>query len=198
VQIVDTIAALALVGFAGAIAWAIRRRWPALSAGLRLVGLVRRLKPWAESKRAGAQAVEANIYSFYQERRRDFWWSLVLNLLGHAHSILEVYLILWFLGAQPTWLAAFFIEVLTKLVNVAGAIIPGNYGAYEGGNMLILRALGLGAGTGLTLGITRRLRGLFWAVIGLVILFFQGFRRRPVAAASDISLNPPGPHLVME
>lgn len=198
VQRVDTIAALALLGLIVAMNRAIHHRWPALSAIVGVVGRIPHLKSWAERRKAGVQAVEAHIYSFYHQRRRDFWCSLLLNLVGHAHSILEVYLILWLLGAQPTWLAAFFIEVLTKLVNAAGALIPGNYGAYEGGNMLILSALGLGAETGLTLGLTRRLRGLCWAAVGLTILFFHGLGRRSVAATSDVSLNPPGAHLVME
>lgn len=198
VQRVDTIAALALVALMMAISWTMHRRWPLLSAMVGVIGRVPHLRSWVESRRAGAQAVEAHVYSFYHQRRRDFWCSLLLNLVGHAHSVVEVYLILWLLGAQPTWLAAFFIEVLTKLVNVAGALIPGNYGTYEGGNMLILSALGLGAETGLTLGLTRRLRGLCWAAVGLTVLFFHGLGRRPVAATSDISLNPPGPHLVTE
>ncbi|MBI3950541.1 MAG: flippase-like domain-containing protein [Acidobacteria bacterium] len=199
VQVYDTVVAVGLVGFALLVVVAVRQRWPVLSAAVHALGRVGVMKPWAESKRASVREIETIIHSFYQQRRRDFWCSFGLNLLGHAHSVMEVYLVLWFLGAEPAVLAAFFIEVLTKLVNIAGAVIPGNYGAYEGGNMIILHALGLGAATGLTLGITRRIRGLAWASVGLTVLLVHGLRQKRVATVAEISINRHEPNpLVLE
>ncbi|MEE8585930.1 MAG: lysylphosphatidylglycerol synthase domain-containing protein, partial [Acidobacteriota bacterium] len=154
---------------------AIRRRWPVISALMRVLARLPRLKPWAEGKREGARQVEAIIHSYYHDSPGRFWSSFGLNLAGHGMSILEVFLTLRLLGLEVTLLQAFLIEALTKVVNFAGAVIPGNVGAYEGGNMLILRLLELGAAHGLTLGITRRIRGLFWAAVGLLVLFLYGF-----------------------
>jgi hypothetical protein len=74
-------------------------------------------------------------------------------------------------------------------VNIAGAVVPGNYGTYEGGNMIILHALGLGGATGLTLGIARRLRGLAWAGVGFVVLVRHGLRVKRQAPAPEISVT---------
>lgn len=168
---------------------AIRHRWPVISALMRALSAVPRLKPWTERKRQGARQVEGIIHSYYHDSPGRFWSSFGLNLAGHGMSILEVFLALRFLGVEVTLLQAFLIEALTKVVNFAGAVIPGNVGTYEGGNMLILRLLGLGTAYGLTLGVTRRIRGLFWAAVGLLTLFLYGFnlkRLQRAAAARPI------------
>src|SRR5262249_19828077 len=56
-------------------------------------------------------------------------------------------------------------------VNVLGMINPGNFGTFEGGNVLIARLFGLTAADGLALGLARRLRAFFWAAIGVMCLF---------------------------
>jgi hypothetical protein len=77
-----------------------------------------------------------------------------------------VYLILHLLGAKITFLAALAIEALTKMINIVGLFNPGNIGTYEGGNMLIAKMFGLTATAGLTLGLARRVRAIFWAAVG--------------------------------
>jgi hypothetical protein len=62
--------------------------------------------------------------------------------------------------------SALAIEALTKLVNIVGTFNPGNIGTYEGGNMLIVKMFGLSGATGLALAFIRRLRAIFWAVVG--------------------------------
>ena len=189
VQVYEIIIALGLVGFMLLIRVALRKRWPVLSAPLRALGRLGMMKTWTESKRTSIKEVETIIHAFYADARGAFWSSFGLNLFGHALSVSEVYLVLWFLGVNPTLLGAFFIEVLTKVVNIAGTIIPGNVGAYEGGNMIILHALGLSSATGLTLAIARRLRGLAWAGVGLVILLGFGFRMKPGTAGAGAEKN---------
>jgi hypothetical protein len=186
VQVYNAIFALGLAGFVLLIVVAIRRRWRVLSAALQALERIGVMKGLTESKRASVRKFETIISSFYAESRGSFWSSLVLNLFGHALGVVEVYLVLWLLGVKATLLVAFLIEGLTKVVNLAGTVIPGNFGAYEGGNMIILRTLGLGGPVGLTLGIARRIRGLFWAGVGFVILLVSGFHVRQVAGATEI------------
>jgi hypothetical protein len=187
VQVYNAIFALGLAGFVFLIVVAIGRRWRVLSAALQALERIGMLKALTESKRASVREFETIISSFDAESRGSFWSSLVLNLLGHALGVLEVYLVLWLLGVKATLLLAFLIEALTKVVNLAGTVIPGNFGAYEGGNVIILRTLGLGGPVGLTLGIARRIRGLFWAGVGLAILLASGFHVRQVASGTEIN-----------
>ncbi len=71
------------------------------------------------------------------------------------------------MGARVTLIAALALEGLTKLINLAGSLNPGNIGTYEGGNMLITKLFGITATSGFTLALCRRARAIFWAAIGV-------------------------------
>ena len=85
-------------------------------------------------------------------------------------AILEVYFLLHFMGARTGLLGAFILEAFTKLINVVGALNPGNFGTYEAGTESSTRLLGITGAAGLTLGLCRRARSLFWKGIGLLCL----------------------------
>lgn len=61
-------------------------------------------------------------------------------------------MILHFLGAKIAVPGAFVLEGLAKLINLVGAFNRGNFGTYEGGNMLITNLFVISAIMGLTLG----------------------------------------------
>ena len=111
---------------------------------------------------------------------------MLLNLLCHFLAIVEVYLILKMLGAPATLLGALILESLTKLINVAGAVNPGNVGTYEGGNMVIGRLVRLSGTQGLLLALCRRVRGVFWSIVGGICLVWFSKRQR----ATGANLNP--------
>ncbi len=183
VQSYGAVIALGVAGFVFLTVIAIRRRWAVLSAVQQVLGRIGVNKRLTEKHQESVRKIEALLHSFYQESPISFWFSFGLNLLGHAFGVLEVYLLLWFLGLQPTLLIAFLVEVLTKVVNIARAVIPANLGVYEAGNVIILSALGLGRAAGLTVGVARRLRSLFWAGVGLGILLLSGLPARRLAGA---------------
>jgi len=81
-------------------------------------------------------------------------------------AVLEMYLILRFMGADVGAVGAFALEGLTKMINLVGALSPGNLGTYEGGNMLIANMFGVTGTAGLTLALCRRARAIFWAAVG--------------------------------
>lgn len=162
---------------------ALRFRWPFLTAP---ASAVVRLLP-SEKRReriAAVGEVQAIIHDFYHGARSRFWASFWLNAAGHGCGVMEVWLALHLLGVEIGLATAFLIEALTKLVNISGALIPGNLGAYEGGNMLILARLGHSGADGIALGLARRLRGMAWAAVGLAFLYAQGMRLRKIAAAA--------------
>ena len=76
---------------------------------------------------------------------------------------------------------AFIVEAFTKLIDVVGALNPGNIGTFEGGNLLVARLLGFPAAAGLTLAICRRGRILFWTAVGALCLiaWSPGKRQSP-------------------
>ena len=149
---------------------AIQKRWPLFSRGTQAVGRLRWSKSCINGKQYVVQSAEKHLFDFYHKTPGAFWKSLILNLVWHGTSMLEVYVLLLLIGARRGLLVALVVEALTKLVNVVGAVNPGNVGTYEGGNMIIARLVGISGAAGLTVAICRRARILFWAAAGVLCL----------------------------
>ncbi|HET8922478.1 MAG TPA: lysylphosphatidylglycerol synthase domain-containing protein [Candidatus Acidoferrum sp.] len=174
-----TLFVLALIFFLLVTLLAVRKRWPVISRSARLLARAPFLKRWMESRYILIQSVENAFLDFHHNSPRAFWGSFFLILASHCMAVMEVCLVLWLMGIKFGVLSALVVEAMTKLVNVVGSINPGNFGTYEGGNMLIGKTFGLTGATGLVLGLTRRLRGFFWAAVGGICLFILTRSRTP-------------------
>jgi lysylphosphatidylglycerol synthase-like protein len=140
--------------------------WRLMGNAARTIGRLPRLHKLVSGNLSVIDSAEHNLLTFYRDEPVAFWASLMLNLLWHAMAVLEVYLILRFMGAHVAVVGAFAMEGLTKMINLVGALSPGNLGTYEGGNMLIANLFGVTGTAGLTLALCRRARSIFWAVVG--------------------------------
>ena len=163
--------ALALIALLSLTLLAVRRRWPVISKSARFFARLPFLKRWMESRYALVQSVEDALLDFHHNSPGAFWGSFFLVLASHCLAVMEVCLVLWLMGVKFGILSALAVEAMTKLVNVVGNINPGNFGTFEGGNMLIGKMLGLTGAIGLTLGLARRLRAFFWTAVGGICLF---------------------------
>jgi hypothetical protein len=107
-------------------------------------------------------------------------------------AVLEVYIILRFMGARIALGGALVVEGLTKVINLVGALNPGNIGTYEAGNMLIAKIFGVTGTAGLTLALCRRARTVFWAGVGAMcmIVMKKAEGPRAIAAKLDPAVEP--------
>ena len=169
-------------------ALAIRNRWPLVGNATRAIGRLPRLHTWISDKQPIIDSAEDNLLSFRDQAPRAFWATLIFNLLWHMLAVLEVYIILRFIGGGFTLSGAFIVEGLTKVINLVGAFNPGNFGTYEGGSMLIAKMFGVTSTTGLTLALCRRARTVFWAGIGAMCVIVMKKAETPRTIAAD--LNP--------
>ena len=103
---------------------------------------------------------------------------LTATTAAYACMALEAWVILYAAGAEITANRAFAVETFSRVASFASAFIPANLGALEASSLAAVVAVGAATG-GAALALARRLRGLFWAGIGLAIYP----RRTPVAAA---------------
>src|SRR5215469_9376078 len=157
---------------------AIRKGLPVLSGTARFVRRVPWLKPWLERKESVILSAEQQMLKFHTRTPGAFWTSVVLNFVAHGLAIAEVYLILLLMGSKVTVVGALMLESLTKLINTIGGLMPGTVCAYEGGNMAIVKLVGLSASGGLTLGLCRRFRSIVWAIVGgICLLYFSRSKR---------------------
>ena len=165
---------------------AARNRWQLVGRATRTIGRLPRLRAWVSAKQPIIDSAEDNLLSFRDEAPAAFWATLIFNLLWHMLAVLEVYVILRFMGAGFTISSAFIVEGLTKVINLVGALNPGNFGTYEAGSMLIAKMFGVTSTTGLTLALCRRARTVFWAGIGAMCVTVMKKAEAPESIAVTI------------
>jgi hypothetical protein len=107
--------------------------------------------------------------------------SLACFVLGWAVGAAEIYLILRWLGVPADWQTAVAVETGSVLVDGILFFVPGKVGTQEGGKVALFLALGLSPARGLTVGVVRRVRELFYAGLGLIALGLLTVRRDPRA-----------------
>jgi putative membrane protein len=116
------------------------------------------------------QRLDEEIARFHGDANGALLLSSASFCIGWALGVLEIYLILWFLGVPVSVHRALTIEVLSVAIDGILFFVPAKVGTQEGGKVLIFTILGLDPGKGLALGIVRRIRELTWALIGMLIL----------------------------
>ena len=84
-----------------------------------------------------------------------------------ACMVLEAWVILRAAGAPIGLSGAVAVETFSRVASFASAVIPANLGALEASS--VAAAAAIGATGGAALAIARRIRGLFWAGLGLLI-----------------------------
>ena len=173
-----SVSAVVLLILLGLSVLAVTRGWPLLSGTARAAKRLPWLKTWLQSKESVILSAEEQLLNFHKQAPSAFWMSTLLNFVAHGLAIAEVYLILLLMGSKISLFGALMLEALTKLINAIGSINPGNVGTYEGGNMAIVKLVGLTGSAGLTLGLCRRFRSIVWAIIGgICLLYFSRSKR---------------------
>jgi len=179
------------LGVVSLAAVAIAKRWRFIASATRAVGRLPGCQGWVSGKLSVINSAENSLLSFHRDAPARFWGTIILNFVCHALAILEVYIVLRFMGARVALSGAFALEGFTKLINLVGTLNPGNVGTYEGGNVLVTKFFGITAGSGLTLALCRRARAMVWAAIGaLCLILVKRLNPRPeIDLGSDMTLR---------
>jgi hypothetical protein len=106
-----------------------------------------------------------------------------LAIACYALMALEVWLVFWAIDEPVSIWSSLFVETFTRSASVFTGAIPASLGALEASNVVVVRALGL-AGAG-SLALSRRVRGLFWGGLGLLLYPRDTLRARPETRASS-------------
>ena len=139
-------------------------------------------------KRTGWGWTEGRVARFIREVERIFFLLAsgdprrLQRLIGLALAcfvlmVLEIWVVFWAIGQPISLWRSAIVETFTRAASVPGGVIPANLGALEASNVAVVRALGLtGAGS---LALSRRVRGLFWAGLGLLLYPRDTLRTHP-------------------
>jgi hypothetical protein len=159
-----TIVAVTLLTF---VLFLIARSKPILS------GVVRVLGKHSPSWLIRGEAIERSIRNYRLQQpalvARMFWIDVACQLLMAS----EVAVVVWSLRLPIHLVTVLAIEGITRALKMVSGWVPARLGADEGGAMSAFIAAGLSPVFGLTLALTRRMRDLLWALIGLAWLVWK-------------------------
>ncbi len=139
-----------------------------------------RLRRWGiatrffEEKMEKIQKMDDRIASFYRKNKRRFVASLLLHFTAKVVNAVEFYLVFLYLGFDLTFVHAVCINALSLIINTIFLFVPGHWGVAEGGQAFIFLTLGLKPADGIAVGVVRRVRHIFYTLLGLCIFYFSG------------------------
>jgi hypothetical protein len=110
--------------------------------------------------------------SGFRSRHPERVWPLIaLEAACQICAIAEVYVTLALISPlRPTLASALVLETVNRVVTVVFQILPMRVGVDESSAALSAGGLDLGAATGVSLALVRKLRLLFWSTVGIVLL----------------------------
>ncbi|MBV8054652.1 MAG: flippase-like domain-containing protein [Deltaproteobacteria bacterium] len=135
---------------------------------------------WAERIGQVLERIDVQLSELYRTRPIDFVVSVGLAFSGLCIGIVQIWLIMGWIGLPCSWLASLTIESFSILLSVVLFVVPGSLGVQEGGKLLVFTALGLPLSAGLSLGIIIRLMFLVNLAAGFAALVWL----RPVERAA--------------
>ena len=136
-------------------------------------------------------AVERLMLELVRGNPRRLAVLLIATVAAYGCMALEAWVILVASGTDISLTAALGVETFSRVASFASAFIPANLGALEASSLAAVAAVGV-AGGGAALGLARRLRGLFWAGVGLAI-YPRRARTAPADAAVPRTTGSPQP-----
>src|SRR6201984_588198 len=135
-----------------------------------LFGVVRALGKKAPSWLSRAERFESSIRNYRLNQPALVRRMFCIDVACQALIASEVVVVLWSLHLRIHFLAILVIEGVTRGLKMLSGWIPARLGSDEGGAISAFALTGLSPTLGLALALTRRIRDLLWALIGIVWL----------------------------
>ncbi len=145
---------------------------------LRFFGFIPLINRFLLSKETQIQNLEQLLKKLYRAPWQRASLVLGLHFAARITGAVEALVILRLLDIPVSFIEALFIIAMVAGINTIFFLIPGQWGIAEGAHVFILQAMGFPPEIGLSLGIIKRIRKLFFAGLGFLFLLFQQSRRQ--------------------
>jgi hypothetical protein len=164
-----------------------RLRWKFISAAFERLRKNRFGKRFLKEKqRENTDAVEDTLYNFYSRHRSRCALIMLLEVCFHLAGVLEVFVTLSFISdVQVTFMAAYVLESVNRIINVVFKFVPLRAGVDEAGSSWVTKVLKFGLTTGTTLAIIRKARVICWTALGVAFLIRRGLSTQAVAEETE-------------
>ena len=150
---------------------------------VRLLSKIPGLRGWGgrfmERHLEDLQKIDRQIAELQNQNKRSFFGSFALEYIGRFCQSFEIFFMLVLFGIDGgggvsgytlTFFHSFLILAFTSLfANILG-FLPLQLGGREGGFALSVAQMGMGGGIGMFVSIISRVRELFWASVGLLLM----------------------------
>jgi len=188
-QIVSICALVTVILLIALACLVIRNRWRLLSGILSLISRLGFVRSFVENNRLRVLSFEDRVYGFYGRNRSRIVPILLLESCFHLSGVLEVYTVLFFITGRPSFLTAFVLESVNRVINVVFKFVPLRLGVDEAGSGWITEVLRFGKASGVTLAIVRKARIMCWTAVGVVLLVRRGLTLRDVTEDGGSTLQ---------
>lgn len=115
------------------------------------------------------RTLETSSYGFVRAQPGRLVGVVLCESAFHVISVAETWVTLAFLGYRSIALAI-VLDTVQRMINVIFRVVPLKIGVDETLSGLMTNALGFGSALGVTMGVIRKIRVLFWSMVGLVLL----------------------------
>lgn len=145
----------------------------------RIPGLCSWGKRFIEKHMDDLKNIDNQIKELQSQNKHSFRKSFFLEYVGRIFQSFEIFFMLLLfsisndggcVGYMKTFIYSFLILAFTSLFANLLGFMPLQLGGREGGFVLSISRLGIGAGVGMSISLVCRVRELFWATIGLLLM----------------------------
>lgn len=142
-----------------------------------------------KKRRESTSELEDTVYGFYARNPLRCLLIMLLESSFHLAGVLEVYITLYFISdVPPTFLTAFILESVNRVINVVFKFVPLRAGVDEAGTGLLTTVLNLGMASGVTLAVVRKARLIIWMALGLILLISRGLSPQSIAEETETAI----------
>lgn len=141
-----------------------------LSIGSKIPFFGKKIKIYKEKNQERFDEMDFLVADLYNNRKRDFFLSLGVELLSRIVWSLEIFFMVLPLSYNLSIAQSALIYSFATLVANIFFFAPMQMGTREGGFALAVSFLSIPAGIGIYIGFCTRIRELFWILIGMTLV----------------------------
>ena len=142
----------------------------ALIISSRLPFIGKKIKTYRVGNQEKISQMDELISDLYKNRKRDFFLSLSFEFIARILVCVEVILMMQAIKQPITFGESVSIESLQSLISNLFFFMPMQMGAREGGFVIVYGILSIPLAYGVFVSICKRIRELFWTLIGVVLI----------------------------
>lgn len=139
-----------------------------IASRLPLIG--KKIRAYRESNQEKINKMDELISDLYKNRKKDFFISLSLEFFARILICVEVILMMQAIKQPITFGQSVLIESLQSLISNLFFFMPMQMGAREGGFVVVYGILSIPLAYGVFVSLCKRIRELFWTVVGVVLI----------------------------